>query len=73
MNNWDAWSVGEEVDWKTLEHITFDTEEAAQAYVKELQRLDRKNGIKHRYAINEKQEIRHGTERYEQCKNKTER
>jgi len=54
MNNWDAWSVGEEVDWKTLEHITFDTEEAAQAYVKELQRLDRKNGIKHRYAINEK-------------------
>jgi len=53
MNNWDAWSVGEEVDWKTLEHTTFDTEEAAQAYLKELQRLDRKNGIKRRYAINE--------------------
>ena len=54
MNDWDAWTVGEEVDWKTLEHVSFDTEEAAQAYVKELQRLDRKNGIKHRYAINEK-------------------
>ena len=54
MNDWNAWTVGEEVDWKSLDNISFDTEEAAKAYVKELQRLDRKNGVKHRYAINEK-------------------
>lgn len=60
MNDKDAWSVGEEVEWRTLEHVSFGTEEAAQEYVKELQRLDQKNGVKHRYAINEKWELKHG-------------
>lgn len=52
LKDWDAWAVGEEVDWIRLEHVDFDTEDSAKAYIKELQRLDKKNGVVYRYAIN---------------------
>lgn len=52
MNDWDAWEVGEDVDWNKLDHAPFETEEDALAYIQELKRLDRINKVKYRYVVN---------------------